>query len=211
VLEITYGGTGRFSGARRSLEDAAGIVELRAVARTIEPAGPIGAHLCLGGGQLQLRRAAEVRAERLPSPCTPACARVCRSSRSRAASRNASPESVSRLVTAFSESSISLVRRITHTGLPRHSIDFEVARFHARDVHFHRRAGRFRALRGPHADDEGTAAATLAAPPAIDVATIRLRLVRSMESLALMGVGSVSIRRYESARFYRDAFGMSTF
>jgi hypothetical protein len=31
-----------------------------------------------------------------------------------------------------------------------------------------------------------------------------------MESLALMGVIG-SIGRYESARFYRDAFGMSTF
>src|SRR5688500_19907471 len=88
--------------------------------------------------------------------------------------------------TALSESIISLVRRITHTGLPRHSYtpsspgaSCEMSTSTAAPRALARSEGSMLATKG-------TAAPTVAAPPARDVATTRLRRVLSACTRYLM-------------------------
>src|SRR6185503_13998602 len=87
--------------------------------------------------------------------------------------------SVSRGATAFKDSSISLVRRITQTGLPRHSMTasspgaiFEMSASTGAPAARARSDGHMLAT-------NGTAAPTPAMPPATEPATTRLRRVLS--------------------------------
>jgi len=100
--------------------------------------------------------------------------------------------SESRGSAAFSEASISGVRRITHTGLPRHSITASSpGAMRERSTSTGAPAARARS-EGHMLATKGTAAPRPTAAPAAEVATTRLRRVLSGFSLSFMKMAFLS-------------------
>ena len=179
------GGTSQVVGRGLVLEDAAGHVEGRAVARAEEAARPVvGQRRLRARDELVGRRAAEVGADahddELLGLAASAlrCARKAASARRGCASNCGSASSGSSLGSA---ASCSGVRRMTQTGLPRHSTVSSLARLQARRCRLRpgrRRHGRVRKARSLLT--KGTARKPAPTAPAQPEAMIQVRLPASI-------------------------------